>query len=192
MIATDATMWWPMRCAGGCWPRSQAAGLRTCVLWSAHRGNPNCPPKQRDGICFNLSHSHGLVAVAMARGTDLGVDVEERRHPAPFAITRDSFAPAERSCLEAAVPGDRHGMFYDIWTLKEAYIKGTGVGMLMALDSFAVCPDPPSMVIPSPDRARQRWVLSTWDVGPTHSLSLAVLAQADGVPEVNVVPPPHL
>ncbi|SFD14908.1 4'-phosphopantetheinyl transferase [Pseudooceanicola nitratireducens] len=125
-------------------------------------------------------------------GTDLGVDVEERRHSAPFAITRDSFAPAERSCLEAAVPGDRHGMFYDIWTLKEAYMKGTGLAMLMALDSFAVCPDPPSMVIPSPDRARQRWVLSTWDVGPTHSLSLAVLAQAGGVPEVNVVPPLHL
>jgi 4'-phosphopantetheinyl transferase len=87
---------------------------------------------------FNLSHTHGLVACAVARGTSLGIDVERvDRLTAGPEIAARYFAPLEIRMLDGQPPDDYASRFIELWTLKEAYIKAIGTGLAHPLDSFA-------------------------------------------------------
>lgn len=77
------------------------------------------------GIEFNLSHSHELALVAVAGGTAVGVDVEYLRpQPDAVAIARRFFPPAE-----AAAVGEDPGVFFRVWTQREAWLKAEGAGL---------------------------------------------------------------
>jgi 4'-phosphopantetheinyl transferase len=89
---------------------------------------------------FNLTHSHGLALLAITRGRDVGIDVEQLRD-----IERDGQSLAERffSAQESAVlaslpPHRRREAFFNCWTRKEAYIKANGQGLSLPLDKFDV------------------------------------------------------
>ena len=106
-------------------------------------GRPDIDPAHGLGdLRFNLSHTDGLIAVALARG-ELGVDVEDTwRRSHTDQIAEHFFAPAEVQALRA-LPADRqHGRFFELWTLKEAYIKARGMGLAISLHRFAYALDP--------------------------------------------------
>lgn len=90
-------------------------------------------------INFNVSHSggHGLIAIA-PRGR-VGVDVEERstRHDldGPVATV---LGPDERSALSEACGDSKVHLFFCIWTIKEALIKGLGTGHYTDVSGFQV------------------------------------------------------
>jgi 4'-phosphopantetheinyl transferase len=90
-------------------------------------------------LSFNLSHSHGLAALAVGRGMVLGVDVERCR-----ALTdRDGligrfFSTTEQASYLALPEAERDEGFFRLWTRKEAYIKALGEGLSCPLDSFTV------------------------------------------------------
>src|ERR1700688_301077 len=65
------------------------------------------------GICFNLSHSAGLVVYAIARERDLGIDVEHvRPESAGEDIAKRYFSPREVSDLRRLPPEERvEGVF---------------------------------------------------------------------------------
>jgi len=91
------------------------------------------------GLCFNLSHSSGLVVYAIARERNLGIDVEHVR--AEFAgedIARRYFSVREVSDLRTLPPEAKVEGFFHCWTRKEAYLKATGMGLQIPLDSFSV------------------------------------------------------
>ena len=97
-------------------------------------------------LCFNASGSDGTVAIALARGAALGVDVERPRPRTDWqAIAERFFAGPERRELARLAPEDQEAAFYRGWTLKEAAVKFTGRGLSLGLDSFAVsiAPDRP-------------------------------------------------
>jgi 4'-phosphopantetheinyl transferase len=87
---------------------------------------------------FNLSHTRGLVVLAICRGGELGVDVEHQRRKCDATLLADRFfSPAEASKLKALPESQRRHRFFDHWTLKEAYIKARGMGLAIPLDSFS-------------------------------------------------------
>lgn len=91
------------------------------------------------GLCFNLSHSSGLAVYAIARGRNLGIDVEHvRADSAGDNIAERYFSVREVSDLRALPPEGRVDGFFRCWTRKEAYLKATGMGLKIALNSFAV------------------------------------------------------
>jgi 4'-phosphopantetheinyl transferase len=102
-------------------------------------GRPDIDPGHGCGdLVFNLSHTDGLVAVAVARGAELGVDVEDtRRNSHTDSIAEHFFAPSEVAALRALPPERQHRRFFELWTLKEAYIKARGMGLAISLHSFA-------------------------------------------------------
>lgn len=108
-----------------------------------HWGRPDLDPEHGLGdLRFNLSHTDGLVAVAVARG-ELGVDVEDTwRRSHTDQIAEHFFAPAEVAALRALPQSRQHGRFFELWTLKEAYIKARGMGLAISLHHFAYALDP--------------------------------------------------
>jgi 4'-phosphopantetheinyl transferase len=92
---------------------------------------------------FNVTHTRGAVAVGVAWRNPVGVDVQI------FGSCSDQldlatrfFADTEAELVRRASESDRPRVFAQIWTLKEAYIKATGVGLSAPLDSFAFNLDP--------------------------------------------------
>jgi 4'-phosphopantetheinyl transferase len=91
------------------------------------------------GLCFNLSHSANLVVYAIARERNLGIDVEHiRPESAGDGIAERYFSALEMNDLKTLPPEKRVEGFFNCWTRKEAYLKATGMGLRIALDSFAV------------------------------------------------------
>ncbi len=86
---------------------------------------------------FNLSHSEGVAALAVAHDVDLGVDVEFVR-PLKEDIAARYFSRAEMAALAKLADGDQLEGFYRCWTRKEAVVKAIGEGLSRALDSFDV------------------------------------------------------
>ncbi|MFF2775373.1 4'-phosphopantetheinyl transferase family protein [Streptomyces sp. NPDC058052] len=78
---------------------------------------------------FSLSHSHGLVAVAVAPGAVVGVDVQRMCPPGTVAACLPRLHPRERAELEGLAPARRAEAFTRLWARKEAYLKGLGTGL---------------------------------------------------------------
>ena len=88
-------------------------------------------------VSFNLSHTAGMVAVAVGSpGMALGVDVENGSREVDLSIADSYFARPEVDWLMALPVSERQGGFMTLWTLKEAFIKATGKGLSQELDSF--------------------------------------------------------
>ncbi|WP_166652412.1 4'-phosphopantetheinyl transferase family protein [Enterovirga rhinocerotis] len=131
------------------------------------------------GLRFNLSHTEGLVALALADGREIGVDVENTTRDLGFdRLAATVFAETEMAAFrDAAAKGDQRRAFYTLWTLKEAYSKARGLGLSLPLKAFDVdlsgahprlafgagCPD-------DPDRWRLRCLAPTAE----HVLAVAV------------------
>jgi 4'-phosphopantetheinyl transferase len=90
---------------------------------------------------FNLTHSGGIAALAVARDYSIGVDLERIRAIAPD-IAEHQFSPAERETLKRLPPELWLEGFYRCWTSKEAMLKGIGLGLNLPLDTFDVEVDP--------------------------------------------------
>jgi 4'-phosphopantetheinyl transferase len=79
-------------------------------------------------IEFNASHSGDLVALAFAKETAVGVDVERRRKLTDtLALARRYFSAEEVAVVERAA--DSGEAFFAIWTAKEAIVKASGKGI---------------------------------------------------------------
>jgi 4'-phosphopantetheinyl transferase len=99
---------------------------------------------------FNLSHSEGQALLGVARGVEIGVDIEAVR---PLrdrdAVARRTFTAGENRALEALPPALRDSGFFACWTRKEAVVKTTGIGFAFELDWFDV---PVGPVLSTTDR----------------------------------------
>jgi 4'-phosphopantetheinyl transferase len=126
-------------------------------------------------IQFNLSHTRGLVAAALASRGAIGIDVEEiDEAKADLAMAEAYFAPSEVELLQQAPPSERARCFFRLWTLKEAYIKATGKGLSAPLSSFAFTFEPIRIAfsLDSKNNAAN-WRFAILPVSGRHVLSIA-------------------
>lgn len=95
-------------------------------------------PKYNQGpLHFNLSHTEGIVVLAVSRAGAVGVDVERTDRPIDhLGLANRYFAQVEAEAVKNCAAEERGALFYRIWTLKEAYVKAVGQGLAHALDSF--------------------------------------------------------
>ncbi len=118
---------------------------------------------ENTGLCFNLSHSLDLAALAVTYHCEIGVDIEIIR-PIEEEIAETFFSPRERADLASLPPAERERGFFQAWTRKEAFVKALGQGLAIPLDSFdvSVKPDEPPQLLRwqdgNPDAAH-RWRL---------------------------------
>lgn len=126
------------------------------------------------GPYFNLSHSDGLVACAVSPLIEIGLDVETLDRAAPLDIARMWFAPSEDRWLQGQPAAARQMGFFRLWTLKEAYIKATGLGLSQSLDTFAFSFDPVRVMFADPALGDpDAWRFEQCPVGGHHMLAVA-------------------
>ena len=93
----------------------------------------------QEKLCFNVAHSGDRAVLAVGHDFELGVDLEQIcPKPNCLDIAGRFFASEEQGALRALDGEDRLRAFYRCWTRKEAYLKATGAGLSIPLDSFAV------------------------------------------------------
>ena len=88
-----------------------------------------------DNIHFNLSHSGKMVLCAIS-DREVGVDVEYNDPSIDLDIAKSYFYNSEyESIMKSDKPSEE---FFKYWVLKESYMKYTGLGMNLELDSFEI------------------------------------------------------
>ncbi len=91
--------------------------------WLANRS-------MKQNLNFNLSHSGGLLIIAVARNRELGIDLELVR---PFsemeAVASRCFSREEQVTLQYLKFPHKEKNFFRYWTRKEAGLKCSGTGI---------------------------------------------------------------
>jgi 4'-phosphopantetheinyl transferase len=86
---------------------------------------------------FNLSHTGGLIVLAVSLDRLVGVDAESvERAVCPLELAGRYFTPYEAADVGSVGGHARTRRFFEYWTLKEAYVKARGKGLSIALDQF--------------------------------------------------------
>ena len=148
-------------------------------------GTPSLARRGTQGdVSFNLSHSEALVVLAVGLDRMIGVDVECMSRPTDFiGLSERYFAPQEARWLQGRSTRELSDGFFELWTLKEAYVKARGLGLSLSLDAFgfqfagqgisvsfsSACDDHPA-----------NWRFWQFRPTPAHTLALAVAG-----PELN-------
>lgn len=88
-------------------------------------------------IHFNLSHS-GTIVFAIFTDTEAGCDIEKIK-PADLRVARRFFCDGEYRYVAGQKSETRQQeAFFRLWTLKESFVKATGAGLLIPLNSFEI------------------------------------------------------
>ncbi len=142
------------------------------------------------GISFNITHTDGLIIVGVVRGYVLGIDTENvTERKAPIEVADRYFAPDETAALRALPESMHPQRFFELWTLKESYIKARGMGLSIPLDHFSFSfPEGDGIELsidPRQQDSPSRWRF--WQLRPTADFLAAVCAE-----RVNGTAPPRL
>ncbi|HEX4019935.1 MAG TPA: 4'-phosphopantetheinyl transferase superfamily protein [Acidobacteriaceae bacterium] len=151
--------------------RSVLSGFLDCAPGAIELAyGPAGKPRVASGdLEFNLSHSGQRAAIALTRGSPVGIDMEQiRRVEDRPRIVERYFCRAEAEEIRALPEGQQERAFFCCWTRKEAYIKAIGEGLGVSLDAFrvTVAPDGPARLIEVGGRTEdaEEWVLE--DISP--------------------------
>jgi 4'-phosphopantetheinyl transferase len=100
-----------------------------CVRCGQQHGKPRLVDPACD-LAFNLSHTNGLIALAVCRGGEVGIDVEWRgRAPTMPELAPSLLSAEELRALEELLPTRRQEVLLGCWVRKEALLKATGEGL---------------------------------------------------------------
>ncbi len=100
-----------------------------------------------DGVHFNVSHS-GNAAILSVCESEVGCDIEMIKDNNSMRIADRFFFDDEYRLLENETDEKkRRELFFRLWTLKESFMKATGEGFTLALDSFSVNPTGGSITV---------------------------------------------
>ncbi len=125
--------------------------------------------KSYNNIHFNISHSGEWVVCAFAEAP-VGIDVEKIRK-VNFGIARRFFSEEEINDLFSLPEHDQTDHFFDLWTVKESYLKAIGTGLTRSLSSFTVRFHPNDVHLIE-DQHRVEVFIQSFKIDRRHKLSV--------------------
>ncbi|MCP1396572.1 MULTISPECIES: 4'-phosphopantetheinyl transferase family protein [Bacillus cereus group] len=93
--------------------------------------------KNYPNVFFNLSHSGDFVVCAFDE-YPVGIDIEKIKDIEYEDLAKNFFTNREYDYIMKNDLDQQLNKFYDIWTLKESYIKCCGKGLSLSLKSFSI------------------------------------------------------
>jgi 4'-phosphopantetheinyl transferase len=133
-------------------------------------GSPN-------DVRFNVSHSRHRGVIAIARGREVGVDLEAARGIDVPLLARRVLSPNELAALLALPPAERPPALFRCFARKESFVKALGAGLSLSLRALDVGLGPCSASL----RWRSRgptWTTVSLDAGAGYAAALT--AAGDG------------
>ncbi|MFT9818500.1 4'-phosphopantetheinyl transferase family protein [Lysinibacillus sp. NPDC056185] len=102
--------------------------------------NPYGKPYLSDveNFYFNLSHSGDWVICAI-NSNHIGIDIEKEKF-IDITLAKQFFTEKECDYI-FSLENYQLNRFFEIWTLKESYIKAIGIGLSLPLNSFSIIKD---------------------------------------------------
>ena len=145
-------------------------------------GKPALAPEFASlGLHFNVTHTEGLVGIAVSRHRDVGFDAENLfERTTALKLAHRYFTPEEARNLEALPLTEQPARFYALWTLKESWIKASGRGLAAGLDNAAFSLDGQHRVVGLDFAAYDASDWRFWQFTPTHEHVLALALRAPG------------
>ncbi|MEM9854178.1 MAG: 4'-phosphopantetheinyl transferase superfamily protein [Pseudomonadota bacterium] len=129
-------------------------------------------PSGARGPFFNLTHCHGLVAVAVSTIREVGLDAEPaERSAASYDLARRVFSPKEIGKDGPAVWDNR--ALTRLWCAKEALAKGAGFGLALDFAEIVIDPDRQTILSAPAEIDPSRWRFSVEAAPPGFTLALA-------------------
>jgi phosphopantetheinyl transferase len=154
-------------------------------------GKPAISVSGQPSVDFNVSHTKGLSAIALARGADVGIDVEPFR-PCPdrIRIAADVFGLEVAQQLLAVDSARQDAVFLGLWTANEAFIKARGSALNATNGRVPVrLAESGSECVVLRDDLLDRWSLTMLDLGAAfvgHVVVGACGRTRDGAVELRV------
>jgi len=131
-------------------------------------------------LVFNLSHTRDLIVMGVTEGGELGVDTENVYvRAAALEVADRYFAEDEVAALNALRSDSRSMRFFELWTLKESYIKARGMGLSIPLDKFKfdLSADERVSLCIDPELTDDGAAWRIWQIRPMHEYLVAVCAR---------------
>jgi 4'-phosphopantetheinyl transferase len=158
-------------------PADAIAGMRFSV--EAGRRPVVLAPEHATAWCFSAANTRGMVACAVGGDALVGMDVEEIGRQLAPELVEHCCTSAERDQLWRLPDSERRQAFFQLWTLKESYLKARGIGLELSphLIGFAGSQggnSPQLQADPTTEPNPQHWHFRTIDAGPTHAAALCV------------------
>lgn len=141
------------------------------------------------GLRFNLSNARSLVACVVTAAADVGIDVEEVDRPGETVSIADRFfSRAELDTLRTHPLEYQRQRFFELWTLKESYIKARGMGLAIPLEkfSFTVGPQIGIRFDPTIDDDAGNWHFELHPLGQRHMMAVCAGRSAASNCRINV------
>ncbi|HEY9062081.1 MAG TPA: 4'-phosphopantetheinyl transferase superfamily protein [Pseudobacteroides sp.] len=117
---------------------------------------------------FNISHS-GEWVVCIADSSPAGIDVEGIRSM-DMKIAERFFSKDELIDINSKQPCDRVDYFFQLWTLKESYIKACGKGLSIPLDSFSIRMAANNIYVED-SNGSSKWFFKQYDIGEGYKMA---------------------
>ncbi|MFE9256598.1 4'-phosphopantetheinyl transferase family protein [Streptomyces sp. NPDC006879] len=144
--------------------RTLQFGRAPCPCCDAPHGRPVLTLPDAP-LHFSLSHSSGMALIGVS-DVEIGVDVEKLPSVGTTQICAPALHPAEQAELAQAPAEAGTSAFGQLWTRKEAYLKGLGTGLSRDLATDYLGLDP--------SRRPPDWTVHDVPCGPRHTAAVAV------------------
>ncbi len=156
--------------------------------WRFSTGTNGKPYLEHSPLSFNVSHTDKLIACAVTRDHQIGLDVENiTRNSNTYKLAPRYFSTSEAEVLHALPAKLQPHFFYNFWTLKESYIKAVGDGLAIPLNHFAFKINSYKDVEISFDNARednpQCWQSRLFDATTEHRMAATIKVDRDEILE---------
>lgn len=127
---------------------------------------------------FNLSHNDSVAVIAICHLREVGIDVESRNQDTELLDSSLVLSDTERLALQSISTSARSQCFFEHWTLKEAYLKATGIGFSVPLPSVELDLSIPGKInvsfAPALADVPENWAYFLYQIEPDMVMSLCV------------------
>ena len=125
---------------------------------------------------FNISHSEDFVVCAVD-SKPVGIDIEAVKRIEYKDIAKNFFTEREFNYIVKQKSDIQLNKFYEIWTLKESYMKCTGKGFSILLKSFSVYMDEYEDIRVIDDNQNENYIFKIFDMGFGYKMAVYSLSK---------------
>ncbi|MEI6756849.1 MAG: 4'-phosphopantetheinyl transferase superfamily protein [Chlorobium sp.] len=157
---------------------SQTLGLPPASLIIARdsMGKPFLHAPESLRLDFNISHTAGMVAVAISKAGKVGVDVEavDRKMMPQHDVSAFGMSHEEKTELASLSEPERSDAFFDLWTAREAVAKADGRGLSLPFSLIRIDRARNTATIPEHESSSgSNWSLWREQLSSLHRLAVA-------------------